>query len=218
MSRSTVLPLIAALAILGACGQQDQAEPPIDAPAATETEAHLLTPDAGPPQLTGAGAPESTTTEPVARVGLLLDLPDGWQSEPPSSGMRAAQARIPGTAGDAEFVLFYFGPGQGGDTEANIERWIGQMEVQPGTSPDRQSFETNGLRVSSVRVDGTLKASGMGMGPTVDQPGFRLLGAVLEGPGGPWFIKVTGPVETLEAEQEAFEQMIRGVRLEGDSV
>ncbi len=51
----------------------------------------------------------------------------------------------------------------------------------------------------------------MGSGPTTPQPGFRLLGAVVEGEGGPWFFKLTGPEATLASEREAFFGLLRGV-------
>ncbi len=169
-----------------------------------------------------APAPAARLIEPPSRAGsapavarepgeLLLTLPAGWEQEPPSSGMRLAQARIPGPGGPGEFALFYFGPGGGGGTEANIERWIGQVEADPDSQARRDRFEANGLALTWVEVDGTLKASGMGMGPAEDRPGYRLLGAVVEGPGGPWFIKVTGPRATLAAEREAFFTMLRNL-------
>ena len=35
------------------------------------------------------------------------------------------------SAGDAETVVFYFGPGQGGGVESNIARWAGQFTLEP---------------------------------------------------------------------------------------
>jgi hypothetical protein len=43
-------------------------------------------------------------------------------------------------------------------------------------------------------------------------PGSKLVGAVVEGPGGPWFFKVTGPRSTVAAAEPAFENMLRSVR------
>jgi hypothetical protein len=131
--------------------------------------------------------------------------------------MRMAQAAIPGPGGPAELVLFHFGPGGGGGVEANIERWIGQVEIEG--EPERGAFAAgdpaqDGVRVTWVDAAGTLQPSGMGMGPTEPQPGSRLLGAVVEGPGGPWFFKATGPDETLAAARGDFLAMLRAARLE----
>jgi hypothetical protein len=147
-------------------------------------------------------------------AGIDFDLPANWQSEQPSSNMRMAQASIPGSgsAGPGDLVVFYFGPGGGGGVEANIERWIGQMEVAPGTQPSQESFDANGYRVTLVDVKGTLLPSTMGTGPATPQPNYRLMGAVVEGPGGPWFFKATGPEATIAAERDAFVSMLRSVR------
>ncbi len=96
--------------------------------------------------------------------------------------------------------------------DANIQRWIEQMDVAPGTSPRPESFEANGYRISLIDVSGTLKPSMMGTGPETPQPNSRLLGAVVEGPGGPWFFKATGPEATLGPQREAFLAMLRGLR------
>jgi hypothetical protein len=52
----------------------------------------------------------------------------------------------------------------------------------------------------------------MGGGPVEPAPGSQLLGAVIEGPGGPWFFKVTGPTDTVSAAAAAFDEMLRSVR------
>lgn len=144
--------------------------------------------------------------------GLSLVLPAGWKQVPPSSQMRVAQAVIPGAGGPAELVVFHFGVGQGGDVESNLQRWIGQMEMPAGATPLRGNFQSNGLRITWIDVGGTLKPGQMGMGPREAQPNSRLLGAVIEAPGGPWFIKVTGPTATLEPQREAFVAMLHGAK------
>ena len=159
---------------------------------------------AGPAQ-PGAAQPGATPTR------LVFALPAAWKSEPPGSGMRLAQAGIPGPAGAAQFAIFYFGAGGGGTPEANIERWIGQIE-RPLAPPRRAAFSTHGLTVSWVEVAGTMKASTIGMGPATAQPGSRLLGAVVEGPGGPWFVKVIGPDATVAAARPAFVELLHGLR------
>jgi hypothetical protein len=146
--------------------------------------------------------------------GLHVELPAGWKSVPPASSMRAAQAIIEGPGGPAELAVFHFGAGQGGDIEANIQRWMTQIVPQPGTSAQREAFEAgDGLRISWVDAEGTLQGGPMGMGPTTPQPNSRLLGAVVEGDGGPWFFKATGPDLTLAAQRLAFRGMLQRARL-----
>ncbi len=146
--------------------------------------------------------------EVVAVRGLNISLPDSWQRETPSSSMRAAQARVPGSGGDGQFTVFHFGPGGGGGVEANIARWIGQMNLE-GSQPYRDQFTVGNLRVHWVDAEGTLLASRIGAFPPTDQPGYRLLGAVVEGEGGPWFLRLIGPQKTLAEQHEAFRGMLR---------
>ncbi len=146
---------------------------------------------------------------PLVVNGLALELPPGWVAVPPSSPMRVAQASIAGPGGPAELAVFHFGAGQGGDVEANIQRWLSQIVPQPGTVPQRQNLQADGLRISLVDAEGTLQPGPMGMGPQTPQPGSRLLGAVVEGDGGPWFFKATGPDLTLAPQRLAFIGMLQ---------
>jgi hypothetical protein len=166
----------------------------------------------GPISSSGQAIPQGGGAGEGASAGLDFDLPAGWQSEAPQSSMRLAQAAIPGPGGPGQLAVFFFGPGGGGGVDANIQRWIEQMEVAPGTEPRPDSFEVNGYKVSVIDVQGTIKPSSMGMGPSTPQPDSRLLGAVVEGPGGPWFFKATGPETTLGPQREAFLAMLRSVR------
>lgn len=203
---------------LSACGGDD------NAPAMEETAGETPAPEAGS---SAAPSPSDAPVGPISSrgevvpggggdpgqaAGLDFDMPAGWQSEQPSSSMRMAQASIPGPGGPGQLTVFYFGPGGGGGVEANVQRWVGQMEVDPGTQPAQETFDANGYRVTVIDVKGTLLPSTMGTGPEAPQPDSRLIGAVVEGPGGPWFFKATGPEATLAAERDAFLTMLRSVR------
>jgi hypothetical protein len=190
---------------------------PVPAADASNAASSADTSNAGSASL----GPISSHGEPVGAgsageaqgASIDFDLPSGWQSETPSSNMRVAQATIPGSAGPGTFAVFFFGPGGGGGVDANIQRWIGQMEPAPGTAPQPESFATaKGFKVTWIDVAGTIKPSTMGTGPTTEKPGSRLLGAVVEGPGGPWFFKATGPDTTVENSRDAFLEMLKGVR------
>jgi len=143
---------------------------------------------------------------------LRLDLPAGWESQPPSSPMRAAQARVAGPGGDGELTVFYFGEGKGGGVAENLQRWVDQMEFTPGAATGREEFSVNGYTVYWVDFSGTLKAGQMGMGPAEPQPDSRLLGAIIEGPGGPWYLKLVGPDATVGPQRDAFLRMLESVQ------
>src|SRR5947209_10040279 len=194
------------------------------APAATEAAPPAApAPDTGVGPISSNGAPAPGTAapstppsgpaSPAGTAGLGFDLPKGWTAETPKSNLRLAQATIPGPAGAGDLAIFYFGAGQGGGVDANIQRWIDQMEAASGApKPERGTLESHGLKGTWVDVHGTLKPSSMGMGPANPVPDARLFGAVVEGSGGPWFIKATGPDKTLAPQRDAFFSLLKSVR------
>ena len=151
---------------------------------------------------------------------FTLEVPSGWIEQTPRSRMRKAQFSLPRASGDSEdgeLTVFYFGMGQGGSTEANISRWIGQVSQPDGSSSRdkakiRQS-EVSGFRMTLVDVSGTLRASNMpGVPQRPARPGYRLLGAVLESSQGPWFFKLVGPEKTISRWAESFRQFIESAK------
>jgi hypothetical protein len=202
------LVLLAALALvaLGACKKEEAPQAPLSAPGQTSTQAGQMPPGQMPPH-SMEGAPSSG--DPTA-VGINYDLPSGWNRVAPGSSMRVDQATIPGPAGSADMVLFFFGAGSGGGVQANLDRWAQQVESKE--PPKQESFDSNGLKVTWLDTSGVLKPSSMGMGPQTDQPNSRMFAAVIEGEGGPWFFKVTGPEQTLASQREAFLTLLRSVR------
>lgn len=156
---------------------------------------------------------------PSASGQLDIQLPESWVEEPPANSMRLLQAKIPGEGGDGELAVFYFGPGGGGGVEANIQRWLGQVTPVSGGEPVRETFESGALTIHTVEAKGTLTSSPMSMSatPPPPQPDSMLLGAVVEGPGGPWFLKASGPEATLGSQREAFFEMVRNLSVGGEA-
>jgi hypothetical protein len=128
--------------------------------------------------------------------------------------MRAATYKVPAAKGDtedAECAVFYFGQGQGGSVDDNLKRWYGQFSQPDGKASDAaaktKKEKIGGLPVTTVDLAGTYTGSSM-MGPTTPKPGFRLLGAIVEGPQGPVFFKLTGPAKTVESSRAAFKKLL----------
>jgi len=146
-------------------------------------------------------------------AGLKWTPPVGWHSSGATS-MRAATYPVTPAPGDregAECVVYFFGAGQGGGVQANIERWQGQFKSPGGKAAAAQvkQVSVHGLPVTTIDVSG--QYSGMG-GPTSTVPvvvnDYRLLGAIIEGPGGNVFIKFTGPAKTMAANKPKFQQLL----------
>jgi hypothetical protein len=148
--------------------------------------------------------------------GLLWTVPPAWREEPTTSPMRRAQYRIPGPGGDGECVVFYFGPGQGGDAKSNLARWAGQFRTTDD-KPIGTAFKTRELTVGGVHVtvaEATgIYVGGMGGGPPgPPRANQMMLAAIAEGPDANWFFRALGPKATMEAQRGPFEQMIRSIK------
>jgi len=143
---------------------------------------------------------------------LRFKTPDGWVSETPSSSMRVAQYRLPAAEGDneaASLVVYYFGPGQGGSVEANLDRWTSQIQQADGSSSKSkartETMSVNGMKTTLLDVSGTYAGGGMGgdsSGP--NKPNFRMRAGVVETPKGAYFVKLVGPEKTVGKWNDSF--------------
>ena len=120
-------------------------------------------------------------------------------------------AAVPGGKANAECGVYFFGAGQGGSVEANIERWEGQFQGADGKlAPAKVVKRTTSRGITITTIDTSGDYSGFG-GPLPSGhsvPGYRLLGAVVDTPGGNIFVKFTGPARTIAANQAKFEQLL----------
>jgi hypothetical protein len=161
-----------------------------------------------------------TLAAPLAT--LKFDAPPDWVSKAPSSSMRVAEWSLPKAAGDAEdaiLTLYFFGASQGGNVQANLDRWIGQMAQPDGRqSKDvakTSSLTSHGLKVTFVDVTGTYVAEVTpGSTEHFNKPGFRQCAAVVETPGGPYFVKLTGPEKTVAKWQDSYTAFLKSLRYE----
>jgi hypothetical protein len=136
---------------------------------------------------------------------LRFSVPDDWQRVPSPSPLRVAQFTLPHARGDdedGELILFTFEDPQGPRTLSDaVERWYSQF-TQPDGRPSREvavvtTRKMRDLDVKIVDLSGTYRAQ---MGPMEhpSRPGYRLLGAVVESQGGPWYWQAVGPSKTIE--------------------
>ena len=153
-----------------------------------------------------------------AGAELSWNVPDGWLEEVPSSSMRKAQYSVPSETGAAELVVFYFGPGQGGDARSNAQRWAQQFSQPDGSSPldalKTEEIEVNGMKTLLVETTGSYSNSmaPMASAAGASQSGQMLLASIVQGPDANWFFKLTGPQETVESQREAFLELTHSVR------
>ncbi len=144
--------------------------------------------------------------------GLSWSVPSKWK-DAGDRPMRVATYAVPG-GGDGvagECAVFYFGSGQGGDVRSNIARWVGQFENP--AEPVEATRDVNGMRVTTVTTTGAYLSPA---GPMMESQGklenYALLGAIVEGPQGFVFFKMTGPSATVTAARGDFEALLGSLK------
>ena len=193
-----------------------------DAPAPVNTQGEAATgAAAGAPSGAAQGAATGTAQGEAATgtaAGVAWTVPARWETQPPRM-MRVATYLIPRAEGDeepGECAVFFFGRGQGGSVDLNLQRWRDQFETESGgtPSPAERKSTINDLAVTTVSLAGTYLAS---MGPmfqsgTVRKPGYRMLGAIIEAPEGNVFLKLTGPEKTVLGAEGEFQAFLNSLR------
>jgi hypothetical protein len=174
---------------------------------------------AGPTEATPSPKPaaaiDSNTPPSALPMGVTWEDPSGWERVTLNNPMRKATYRVPRFGQDkedAELAVFYFGPGQGGTIDANVDRWVTQFS---GIKPDdvkRADRNANGLRQHTVEIESGSFASGMPGGPTRKKDGYGLLGGIVVAPSGPYFFKLTGPSATVKNARERFFKLLDSVK------
>jgi hypothetical protein len=168
-------------------------------------------------QVQQPGQAQQSAANPSAT--LKFSPPTGWIEEKPASSSRVAQYRLPKVTDDAEdasAILYFFGPGQGGGTAANIERWVNQMQQADDSAQKEKAKEDsltiNGLKVTTVDVSGTYTAEmAPGSGTFHNNPNYRLRAAVIETPKGSYYLKVVGPTKTMGKWDSSVTEFLKSV-------
>jgi len=143
---------------------------------------------------------------------MVGEKPATWIEHPPQGRMRAANYTVPGRDGNeaAHIVVFYFGQGQGGSIDANIDRWQSQFEPDENNDlvePQISRFEAGGMAVTLVELAG----SWMKMGSTWYTPDQLFITAIVESPRGNVFIRFAGQTATVEGARPQFVKMVRSL-------
>jgi hypothetical protein len=124
--------------------------------------------------------------------------------------MRIAEVQVPDASGDAAKACLIVFSSAGGDVQANIDRWAGQVHDIHGqpAKPQVEKKTIEGVPVTIVELEGSYA----NMGEAVPRENWMLRGAIVEGPGGLLFIKMTGPAGQMNAAASGFDTMIGGLK------
>lgn len=186
----------------------------------------------GPPQPV-AGMPDSgstpspspstpaSTPEPVTAIanlgpetsiflGLTTTKPEDWMPASLENAMQRVRYIVPGAEGEEAASLVIFSIGQGGEVQANIERWSGQVTKSDGSpgEPKIEEFTVSDMAVTLVELLGSYQ--GMGMAEAKSNQLF--LSAIVDTPFGQIFIRLVGPEKTVEANREGYMSFLKGLK------
>lgn len=198
-----------------ACGDRPQPKPP---------EPARVSPTSPQPQAAPRGA--APIDERLQRVsgpdddpalmevgGIAAPKPPQWTWQQPSMQFRTLQYAVPApgeSTGSAELIVSVFLGDDGGPLDTNIARWVGQFRSAAGqpVEPIREERDIDGMRVILLELAGSYQGMG-GAGP---KPEFMQLGAIIDAPQRRVFIRLLGPASTVEANRQAWKDLIEGMR------
>lgn len=134
--------------------------------------------------------------------GAIFQVPGGWIEQPKKSEYIKAEFDVPGPGGAGRLTLST----AGGTVEENITRWKGMFfRGADDPSPKESSLSVAGKEAKLVELFGSYQ--GMEPGAT-RKSGQAMLGAVIPLRETNYFVKLTGPRETLAEVREAFVKFV----------
>ena len=219
--RLSLISLVSMLPLggLAGCGGDGAGAPK---PPSANPRATTATTPAPPSADAAPAAPADGSSWPVSTAdsdpkqaevgGLVFPKPPTWPWATPRMRFRTLQYEVPGTgdgSGAAELVFSLFRGTDGGPTDMNIDRWVGQFRNPEGGPAKAETSvqDIGGLTVNRMAVRGSYQA----MGQPAPRPGQMQFGAIVEAPGRRVFVRITGPEATVEAAREDFDRLINGV-------
>jgi hypothetical protein len=110
--------------------------------------------------------------------------------------------------------VYFFGPGQGGNVEANLARWKGQFSTSDGSPvPETITHDSTGaIKLTFAEYRGNYRRGiGAGSADSV-RTGQTLIAAVVETPRGTMFIQLFGPSAKVAADKDTFIKFVKGLK------
>ena len=162
-------------------------------------------PDVGSPN--GASQmPQGVVASDVGNAApIKWTTPAGWTEVPPSE-MRVASFKISGTDGKQADVSVVPLPGMAGGDFANVNRWRGQVGLQPAADDELQNAAEN-VQVGDQPAQLYDIA---GQNPANGETN-RIIGVIQHRDGTAWFFKMTGAGDLVEQQKSAFVDFLKSI-------
>ena len=169
---------------------------------------------ATPPMAANTGgsktdAPLKAGIESSAGPGLKYKLPAGWE-EKALSTMRLASFKAVAPNGKETDISVVSLPGMAGGDLANVNRWRGQLNLQPideaALGKSAEHLKANNHDYLLVDLESEAPLNG--------QPDKqRILAAISCDSERCWFIKMTGETGAVESQKGAFREFLQSLKL-----
>jgi hypothetical protein len=134
------------------------------------------------------------------------EVPPGWQEQPPGQ-MVLAKFALPGSDGAKAEVTVSSFPGDAGGPLANVNRWRGQVSLEPvdASQLDRllTQLEVAGRKAMLFDMTGLDRKTGQRA---------RLIGVIVPSEGQTWFYKLMGHEQVAERQKEAFIKFVQSAK------
>lgn len=150
---------------------------------------------------------------------LVTEVPVTWKAQKATSRFRIHQFELPrakGDKADGNLVFFHFGKGGGGGLEANLKRWYGMVEPAEASKgkPKPKQIESDGVKITWLDLAGTYLDRPTPFSQEVTRRGnYRMFAAYIDaGADGPYYVRAFGPDQTMLAQREAVEKMLKGIK------
>lgn len=134
-------------------------------------------------------------------------VPASWKRvQPPTSRIVEAEFNLPHAEGD-EFDGRLTLMAAGGEQDANIGRWTGEFNQAAGQGAKIETIKIAGAEATWVDIRGEWKGSSFA--PIAPRPGYRMLAVIIPFTElNSYYVKFTGPKETVAAREEEFRTMV----------
>lgn len=145
------------------------------------------TPDSDPG--TASGSTTGGSTKRREYTGISFEIPSDWRDQ--EAQMVDSKYVASTEQGDIEITL----TSMGGGIDANLDRWVKQIRMDPSDEPTRSTVNIDGVEAKKVDVRGRY-SSGVGTDQGTRQE-TRLIGIAVPLPLRDFYIKLVGPRDAM---------------------
>lgn len=155
-----------------------------------------------------AMADDTETVVSLAGGKFTMTGPKGWTKKTPRVNIIESEFEIPKSEGDSAGGRLTVMQ-SGGGIEANVARWKTQFAKTDKSATTKEKI--GDFEVHIVDLAGTFKEQRGPFAPATMKEDYRMLAAiiVLKDSERDYFVKLTGPKKTIEANAKKFKEFVK---------